>query len=335
MTKIKFLVLILIASVFTALPAPLPGADIDWSGFKSTSVTLFYPGRTSWEFLMSDDHRLGARSMARGKRDCAHCHLSPSGEMDLLADEIAAGTAKMKRSQMPFEDEPMPGKRGLLFAKVQAAYDDTFLYVRIEWPSKGRSWYRKEDPPDMVSLQVNKKSSVFKKYGCFITCHNDLDTMPHSPPIEELNKSPYYSKMDRKEVRLYAYFTRDGGWDRLKDVSELDRLLHEHGLIDVWSVELKGGRAEARDGWIFEDRRWDEKADVEASARWNNKKYAVVIKRRLSTGDGRDVEIKEGEVINAGIAIHDEGAAKRKHYVSLPIEIGIGTKAWITAERIR
>ncbi len=335
MAKTVFLFFTFIATVTALGPLNLHGAEIDWSRLASKSITLFYPGRTSWEFLTSDDHRLGARFIARKKRNCAHCHLSPSGELDLIADEIAAGTAKMKRSRIPFEDDPIPGKPGILYANMQAAYDNDYLYVRIEWESRGRSWRRNADPPDMVSIQMNKLSPSFKKYGCFITCHKDLDTMPDSPPPEELSKVPYYKGLDRRSVRLYAYYTRSGVWKDIKPEPELKKLLHKEGLIDLWNIELKSGTVTARDGWIFEDRRWDDSTDVQGSGGWKDGRYSVVLKRKLSTGDREDVQLKQGDIVYVGIAIHDDGAAKRKHYVSFPIAIGIDTKAGIRAVRVR
>src|SRR3990170_9098881 len=76
---------------------------IDWSGAPTEEVVLFYPGTASWEFLLSDDHRLGGKSIQRSQKDCRHCHLSKEGELDLKADEIAAGSIKMKMSHKPFE----------------------------------------------------------------------------------------------------------------------------------------------------------------------------------------------------------------------------------------
>lgn len=323
----KLIVLSAIALFLIVLPLPVEAGEIKWGDVGTTDIVLFYPGAASWEFLTSDDHRLGGRDIKKLRKDCRHCHLSDAGELDLKADEIASGTIKMKRSHSAFEPEPVPGKKGTMAADVKAAYDKDYLYIMVGWAAKGTGWRQTKGPgsvPDRVSVQLNSVDKHFGKYGCFITCHNDLNTMPGSPSKKEVAANPYYGKLGRDDVRLYAFYTR-GQWSENKGQAELNALLKERGRIDLRSVALEGGRAEAFDGWVFDDRGWEKGKDAgEATGSWKDGRYSVVFKVRLGSTDPFDVKLSEGEVLNAGFAIHADGVEKRKHYVSFPYSIGVG-----------
>jgi hypothetical protein len=308
------------------LLSPVEGAagEADWSKIASKEVTLFYPGVSSWEFLNGDDHRLGGREIKKGKKDCRHCHMSKEGELDLKAAEIASGAMKMKRSHSPFEPEPQAGKKGTMKARVQAAYDAENVYIRVEWVSKGSGWRTKGDP-DRVSVQMNRAEPSFARYGCFITCHNDLNSMPESPSRREVAANPAYN--GREDVRLYAFYAKNS-WaaprhgDRMKT-----------GLIDLKAIEFENGKAVARDGWVFDDRAWEEK-ESPGTGSWMNDRYSAVFKFKLKSADKFDVAVSEGDIIPLAIAIHDEGASKRKHYVSFPLAIGLGAAAEVRAARL-
>lgn len=307
--------------------SPAEGApkEPDWSKTGQNEVMLFYPGVASWEFLNGDDHRLGAREIKKGKKDCRHCHMSKEGDLDLKAEEIASGAMKMKRSHNPFEPEPLPGKKGTMKALVQAAYDADNLYVRVEWASKGSGWRTKGDP-DRVSVQMNRAEPSFARYGCFITCHNDLNTMPESPSKRTVAANPAYN--GREDVRLYAFYAKSS-WAASKTGS--DRI--KTGLIDLKSMEFESGRATSRDGWIFDDRAWEEK-DAPGTGSWTNGRYSAVFKFRLKSSDKFDVNVSEGDTIPIAIALHDEGAAKRKHFVSFPLTIGLGAPGEVRAVKL-
>ena len=48
-------------------------AKIDWSKIKATSVPLFYPGQSSYEWLRSDAHKGASKEVIRGD-SCVSCH---------------------------------------------------------------------------------------------------------------------------------------------------------------------------------------------------------------------------------------------------------------------
>lgn len=73
---------------------------------------------------------------------------------------------------------------------------------------------------------------------------------------------------------------------------------------------------------------------LQADGKWENGYYTVVLKRKLQTGDQRDIQVKDGDNIAIGIAVHDQ-ASHRKHFVSFPMSIGLGTDGDIKAEKIK
>lgn len=308
--------------LFLSTAEGAPG-DADWSKMGQTELVLFYPGVASWEFLNGEDHRLGGREIKKGKKDCRHCHVSKEGELDLKAAEIVSGAMKMKRSHNPFEPEPS-GKKGTMKARVQAAYDSENIYVRVEWDSKGSGW-RTKGSPDRVSVQMNRAEPSFAKYGCFVTCHNDLNTMPESPSKKLVAANPAYN--GREDVRLYAFYAKSS-WDGPRQGDKI-----KTGLIDLKSIEFESGKATSRDGWIFDDRGWEEK-DSPATGSWANGKYSAVFKFRLKSSGKFDVSAGEGDTLPIAFAIHDEGASKRKHYVSFPLTIGLGAPAEVRAMKL-
>ncbi|MCK4738455.1 MAG: hypothetical protein KAT46_00760 [Deltaproteobacteria bacterium] len=327
-------------------PSESQSAEPNWSSISKKTITLFYPGQTSWEFLNSRDHGLGARNIKRVKKSCNKCHVDESGVFDLMADEIATGKKKKKKTKAPFEPKPLPGKKGFMDAEVQAAFDANFIYMKVSWKSIGASskdaTLAGENLADRISIQFNKKHKHFKKYGCFIACHDTNRYMPLSPSKDMVKANPYYSKIKRDEVKLYAFYTRnqkqDGKnklweWDDFIDKGSLTALTSE-GMMDLWEAEFKGSKVEAEDEWIFEDRQKDKQGDLEASGGWKNGSYSVVFKRKLSTGDKYDVELASGDTITLGIAIHDGKMGGRQHYVTFPITLGIGAKGDIKAKKI-
>lgn len=319
------------------IPSAAFAAEIDWSAIAPYEVNLFYPGVTSWEYLTSKEHgSTGRYAVANHKKSCAGCHIGKGSAFDLRDQEIVVGALKMKESGKAFEPTPIKGKAPSIRAYIQAAYDDQYIYIRTEWNSAGKSWFTPDpEHSDKVMMQINSEREEFKKFGCFISCHNDQTSMPDTPSKEKLAKHPYYAKRSRDDVRLYAFYTRDGGWNDMINDAAIDKLMKTGGLIDLWQVRLNGKAIEIKDQYILADRLDDRRNDIQASGGWENGKYTVIIKRKLITADEQDVQINDNSTFNIGLAIHDDWSKKRTHYVSFPIDIGVGTKGTITAVKIK
>jgi hypothetical protein len=328
-----------ILSLSVGRPVIVAGGEVGWEKIPSYKAALFYPGVASWEFLLSDSHRLGGKNIKKGERACIECHLDEqTGKLDIGAEQIAAGTLKMKRSDQPFEPDPISGKKGFLTVDLRAAYDEEYLYFRFEWESIGTSW--KDPQPgeeffDSVAVQLNKTQNAFQRYGCFTACHKFLSSMPETPSKKEIQGHPYYGPLNREDLRLYAFYTRDEGWAGIKKEADLKRLLSEGGLIDLWRLKFVGKKLEAEDWSIFMDRLKDKQADVEGSGVWENGRYTVTVKRKLQTGDPKDIQLAQGDQFSIGIAVHDNKVKQRKHYVSFPISIGLGSEGTVKAVKVK
>lgn len=333
--KKGFVVLSVIAGLALLSPSIINAADVNWGSVQPHKVKLFYPGVASWEFVNSNDHGVGRVPVSKRKKGCAECHIDKEGNLDVRAAEIVSGSLSMKASKKIFEPNPVAGKPGFLEADLQAAYDNDNIYLRLKWSSTGKTWKGESGSPDRVSVQVNSGQDEFTKYGCFVTCHPDQNSMPDSASKDKVGKHPYYSKQKRDDVRLYSFYSRteDGGWSGIKGGKELDDLA-KTGVIDLWEATFKSNGLDTSDGWIFEDRETDHK-DVEGSGEWDNGKYTVTLKRKLNTSDIKDVELKEGSTVTIGIAIHDDKAKLRSHYVSYPVSIGLGAEGMVKATKIK
>lgn len=314
-------------------------AEVDWNAVPVKKVALFYPGMTSWEYLVSQDHATGGNAVARGEKACQECHVK-EGRFDIFADDILKGKLKIKSRGISLEPEPPKGITGFKDADVQAAYDSTNLYLRLKWPSpEGASF---KDPSleakglsDRIAIQLNGNLKSFSKAGCFMACHNDNAYMPDSPSEDEVAAHPFYSKQKRKDVRLYAYFTRARGWSNLKPEQEMEKYLKAGGFMDLWVAGFKGHDVVTSDESIFYDRTTDSSQDLSAQGGWENGFYTLTIQRKLTTQDQMDIQLKEGKAFTVGLALYDNKNGHRKHYVSFPVSVSLGgVQAEVTAMKM-
>src|SRR5690242_19105850 len=113
--------LILGIAVLAATPAVAADpAQIDWSQIPTSTVTLFYPGQASYEWVRSKDHP--GVGPAQGGAACSGCH---AGRERAMGNRIVKGG--------PLEPTPVKGKNGSVDLAVQAAYDSKNAYLRFQW----------------------------------------------------------------------------------------------------------------------------------------------------------------------------------------------------------
>lgn len=314
-------------------------AEADWNTVPAKKVAMFYPGMTSWEFLVGKDHETGGNAVARSEKSCQDCHVK-EGRFDIFADDILKGKIRIKSSNVSLEPEPPKGITGFKDVEVQAAYDAADIYLRLRWSSpEGASF---KDPAldakglsDRIAIQLNGNLKSFSRNGCFTSCHSDNAYMSDSPPEDEVSANPFYGKLKRKDVRLYAYFTRTRGWAGLKPELDMEKYLKAGGFIDLWVAGFKGQEVVASDESIFYDRAKDSSQDITAQGSWQDGFYTMVIKRKLTTQDQMDMQLQEGKIFTMGMAIYDSKNGNRKHYVSFPVSVVLGNaQADITAVKM-
>ena len=294
-------------------------AEINWGNIETKTVTAFYPGVASWDFMKDKNHGTGAAPVKTTKKTCAACHISKTGEFDINADKIISGELNMAASKKPLEPKPIPGMSGFKEVKLQAAYDAKNIYLRFQWTSAGSSVsdpsLLKDELMDRISIQISDKIKTFRNYGCFITCHSNQTGMPE-------NRG--------SEINLYGYYSRSKG--KLKPQETLDGYLAKGQFIDLWIASFVGNKIIVSDQYILSDRVEDQN-DLQATGNFKDGQYTLLISRKLSTADPKDIEFKDGGAFSIGIAIHDNQNKGRKHYTSFPVSIGLSSPADINAQK--
>lgn len=262
----------------------------DWSAVPAATVTLFYPGESSWEWLTSTSHR-GRRDTTSGAKPCSECHADDAGEK-FLGEDIVKGGANL-------ETAPIQGKNPWTDVQVQAAYDATNLYLRLEWATQnpepgiyagawrfdGKEWVMSGGPApyktpaiseDRISVMFGNadlpaadgSTASFGSAGCFITCHNPMNTMSSAPTVAQVQADPYFGAagLGASDVRKYILLSRTeprdpaGAWSKVKPKSDLDQLKAAGKFLDLLSVRMHRSAIQgwADDSSILEFRHDDE-----------------------------------------------------------------------------
>jgi len=148
----------------------LSAEAIDWSKVETKQITLFYPGQSSWEWILTKSDHGGAKNFRKGK-DCKECHQGEEKDMGAL---LVSG----KR----LEPTPIIGKRGSVDAGIKAAYDKENLYIQLTWKESTETAVTKmtQDQTRVTFLFDDGTVSSVKRGGCWAACHDDATGMPNA-----------------------------------------------------------------------------------------------------------------------------------------------------------
>lgn len=262
------------ASAFAAGPP-------DWSSVPTKTVTLFYPGQSSYTWLRSDGHP-GAALVSKGKR-CTTCH---KGKEATMGGKTVSGEM--------VEPAPIAGKNGSVELSVQAAYDDENLYWRFSWKTNmdrpgqmhdymrfdGEKWVfyggprssgkvrSGAEPPlyeDRLAIMVDDGSVPgFAEQGCWLTCHNGMRDMPGMAKKDQVQMLPLLGKqMKKTDIRKYLPASRtddSASWDKAKSAEEIAALKSAGAFLDLmqWRAARSNAVGMADDGYVLEYRLFDE-----------------------------------------------------------------------------
>ena len=250
-------------------------ATIDWTKVPATTVTLFYPGQSSYEWLRSDHRKgKGAKAVADGQA-CVRCH---------EGDEKAMGAAIVKGGAL--EPTPVRGKQGHIDLKVQAAYDERNAYLRFQWRTNaaragsaypgyrfdGTEWkayggprldkavQEGQQPPvyeDRLSLMLDDgKVPGFARQGCWLTCHDGSRDMQRTA-----SRTDAQAAIKRDDVRKYLPASRadPSDWRSVKSAAELAAIKAAGGFADLmqWRAHRSNPVNAADDGYVLEFRNFD------------------------------------------------------------------------------
>jgi hypothetical protein len=263
-------------------------ATLDWSAIPAKSVTLFYPGQSSYEWVRND--HAGGKGAAASKRGetCTKCH---DGDEKKMGDNIVKGG--------PLEPTPVKGKNGWVDVKVQAAYDEKNAYLRFQWKTlnpyggtehqylryDGKDWkvhgYPKLDAvvrdgkqpgiyEDRFSIMIDDgKVAGFAKQGCWLTCHDGQRDMAKQFTKEEVEGNALLTAIKKRDVRKYLPETRTdpSDWKTGKAVADIAKVREAGGFLDLiqWRAYRSHGVGMADDGNVLEFRVSDAGKDMFSS----------------------------------------------------------------------
>jgi cytochrome c-type protein NapC len=302
---------------------------IDWSMVEAKTVSVFYPGQASFEWIQDARQHGGSRAFLRSGDRCSECH---ANEVRDMGEKIVKGGK--------VEPTPIPGKRGSVDLKVQAAHDGEKVYFRFQWPNAVHTPAPfadggKMDPANQVKLAIMVAGLGIERVeqgGCWVTCHNDARSMPDAPKPEALSSFPGTNLIDLKDgVTKYLGESRTeieikgtdgkprGGWDKLKSQDELAALLKSGSAMDL--IRFRSGAAPEH-GHVLAERVMQGGVPIEAAGALDGDTWTVVMARPLKSDRPGDVTFEPGKLYTIGFALHDDYAA-RFHHVSLEFRFGL------------
>lgn len=304
---------------------------LDWSGAKAQTVSLFYPGQASFEWVQTGKDHGGARAFAKLGDRCASCH----------AKEVRDMGAKLVSGEKA-EPTPIPGKRGHVDVKLQAMHDDKMLYLRFQWPDADHTPAPfvdggKMDPDNQAKFAMMIAGQGVDKVdqaGCWATCHHDSRYMPDQPDADMIAAAGDLGKqIDISDgITKYIADTRTkveikgrrgkkrGGWDKLKPAAEIAELSKAGTVMDL--IRFRSGAA-AENGEVLAERKMEGGAEISAQGSLEGGIWTVEISRPLESTAPGDVSIKAGELYTVGFALHDDFTSARFHHVSLEFKLGL------------
>ncbi len=307
---------------FTALAAgPAMAANpatIDWAKVPASTVTLFYPGQSSYEWVRGGTHPGAA--VVKTNEACITCH---AGKEKVMGDKLVKGG--------PLEPMPVKSKNGSIDLKVQVAYDAQNAFFRFQWKTlnpfpgsehqylrfDGKEWkvygYPKLDKvvqegkqpgiyEDRMTIMIDDgKVPGFAQQGCWLTCHDGQRDMPKQFTKEEVGANTLLTAIKKSDVRKYLPASRDNpsDWKTGKSVEEIAKVKAAGGFVDLiqWRAHRSHAVGMADDGYVLEWRLGDSgkdmfgsNADAQTHApkfMWDEKKagYKSITAEQLRKGD--------------------------------------------------
>ncbi|MCN4144632.1 MAG: ethylbenzene dehydrogenase-related protein, partial [Thiohalomonas sp.] len=299
------------------------GFGIDWTDVPERQITIFYPGQSSMEWIFKGSEHGGKRPF-QGGETCVSCHDKETADM---GQKIVTGKK--------LEPTPIPGKRGSIAVKVQAAHDDDYLYMRYEWEDTEHipvpfADGGKMDPDNQVklALMLTTDDTLYAyRAGCWGTCHHDNRDMPVAPEqsaidayaqkgqVDMTNGITKYITESRTKVEIKGRRAKVlGGWDKLKSEDEVKTELTEGRFMDLYRYQA--GTNKSENGSILAERTLSE-GGVEFTSSKQGNTWVLEMRRKLKTDTADDIQLDVAKVYNLGFAIHDDYTNGRFHHVSL------------------
>ncbi len=293
-------------SIIAVLCPPVAVA-VDWQTIPALELTLFHPGKVSWEWLLTPADHPGASGI-RGGSTCRTCH-------DGQQVDIGAALAKI--------DGVGERRPASLTLKVQTAWDQQHFYLRASWPSRGAADKSSQFTVMFDDGQVTEATRA----GCWGACHDDLKGMPSAASGDIRSK---YLVASRSRV------TRQGGGDNIKSPAELAVLRAQGKFLEYWQARISASAPpQVLDGYILDQRHINPQSAVGVQAKQDGDHWIVELSRPLTMDTPGRKTFATGTTYVLGFAVHTSGDEGRAHYVSFGYSLKLAPgSADLTATRM-
>lgn len=279
MKPLKLPLAFAIAAVLAGPALAADPATIDWKSVPAKTLKLFYPGQSSFQWLLSAEH-VGAQMVKTGGA-CVTCHKDAEEKL---------GNKLVKANKL----EPMPveGKNGVIQLSLQVAYDKDHAYFRSQWKTRnnfpgdaylplrfdGKEWKSHGGPKLDKAVQSGERPAIyedrfaiiiedgsvpgFAAQGCWLSCHDGQRDMAKLASRAEVQANPLFQAIKRDDVRKYLPSTRTdamASWDKGKNMDEIAKIQAAGGFLDLmqWRAHRSNAAGMADDGYVLEYRNLD------------------------------------------------------------------------------
>ena len=279
MKPLKLPLAFAIAAVLAGPALAADPATIDWKSVPAKTLKLFYPGQSSFQWLLSAEH-VGTQMVKTGGA-CVTCHKDAEEKL---------GNKLVKANKL----EPMPveGKNGVIQLSLQVAYDKDHAYFRSQWKTRnnfpgdaylplrfdGKEWKSHGGPKLDKAVQSGERPAIyedrfaiiiedgsvpgFAAQGCWLSCHDGQRDMAKLASRAEVQANPLFQAIKRDDVRKYLPSTRTdamASWDKGKNMDEIAKIQAAGGFLDLmqWRAHRSNAAGMADDGYVLEYRNLD------------------------------------------------------------------------------
>ena len=268
-----------IATLFAGPALAVDPAAVNWNSVPTKTLTLFYPGQSTYQWLRSTAHP-GAQVVSGGGA-CLTCH---TGAEEKLGNKLVKAN--------PLEPTPVEGKNGAVQLSVQVAYDNENAYFRFQWKTRnpypgeaypflrfdGKEWKPHGNQRLAAAVLKGEQRSIyedrlsfmiddggvpgFANQGCWLTCHNGERDAPKQPTAAEVQANTLLKALNKNDVRKYLPSTRTdalASWDQGKSLDEIAKIKAAGGFLDLiqWRAHRSNPVGMADDGYVLEYRNFD------------------------------------------------------------------------------
>jgi DmsE family decaheme c-type cytochrome len=224
-----------------AVPPSVPEAA------DSRTVTLFYPGQSNSEWLLS--MHPGSQPLRHGA-SCQQCHRGDEAKMGAdLAGDFSPSVRQVR---------------------VSVAREDQTLLVRLAWDGP-------PDDADIALLWGDAHTPTIQRAGCFAACHSDMPGMSRDRG-QDTGKYLLASRQQEQAIGRPAL---------LKDDAALKALVDAGQFGELWRVKLDHGQAQVQSAILLARPDWQASSAVEGSASYRDGRWSVTLRRPLAAGPGR------------------------------------------------